>query len=669
MQGADREPHATNMMAGILTSITYPTKGVTKFTYEPNDYWNYTEQSYEETPVIQTVSATGTTASEKLFTLTETTFVFLQFNLINSVYNDPARSMIMWSMDCVLEKTDGTDILKFIPATQSGGNNNVPNMESWVSVALPAGTYRLRLYPGPYAGLSLSFNVKYLQKNQTTKKIGGGIRIKTIENFDRLGGALTGKKSYSYTEGSNSSGRFLGKLRYFYNETKMIARFLDPNYYEDCCYLNAIINPAYPPVVNNVIVSSESNIPLGSSAQGSQVGYGIVTVKQEDETGGNLGQSVYYYKNVADMQPPIFMPSLPQRVFLDNGQSVSEHYYNAAGNLIKEKLFQYTIHEPSSITVKGLLTYRTYNDYWIATTGSSGGGTYIDTFPWENMPIFAAPFSFYSEWWYLSKTTEKNYEPGGGNPQTLITDFTYGSTRHKQVTQQSQTSSTGETIVATTAYATDLPSGTDTTTPTFTRMDTDNMVGAVIKQQVSVNGTPVSGVINNYTVDTNNLVTQTSSQKLMTSGGYKTDVEFQQYDGAARVQQLRLANNASVSYLWAYNNTLPVVKGENISFAALKTAVETAAGTTDLETFWAVHADATHNDTVWKSFNAALRANPALAYAHVTTYTYVPLKGMTSSVDPNGRCTFYEYDTFQRLKYTRNHDGEILNKTEYTYRY
>lgn len=668
LQGADREPHVTNMMAGILTSVTYPTKGVTKFTYEPNDYWNYTEQSYHESTVTHTVSATGITASEKLFTLTESTFVFIHFNLINSVFADPNLSMIMWNMDCVLEKTDGTDILKFIPATQPSGNNNVPSMSSHVAVALAPGAYRLRLYPGPNSGLSLSFNVKYLQKTATTKKMGGGIRIKAIENFDRQSGELIGKKTYVYTEGANSSGRFLGKMRYFYNESKMIERFMNPSYYDDCCYLNAIINPANPPVVNNVIVSSESNVPLGSSARGSQVGYGIVTVKQEDEAANTLGHSIYYYKNVADMQPPIFMPSLPQRVFIDNGQHISEHHYNASSNLVNEKFFEYTRRDSSNITVTGLLHYRTYNDYWYPHIGSNG--IEYAAIPWQNMPVFVAPFSFYSEWWYLSKITEKQYDQSGGNPQTIITNFTFGSPRHKQVTKQTTTSSTGETIITTTAYATDLPTGTTTNAPTFTRMDTDNIVGKMIKEVVTVNGTPISGVVNNYTVDAHNHVMQTNSQKLMTfAGGYKTDIEFQQYDASGRVQQLRLADNASVAYLWAYTSTLPIVKGENVSHAVLKAAVEAAAGTTDLEAFWWAHAAADHTDAVWKSFNATLRANPALANAQVTTYTYVPLKGMTSSTDPNGRCSFYEYDSYNRLKYVRNHDGEILTRTDYTYRY
>lgn len=53
--------------------------------------------------------------------------------------------------------------------------------------------------------------------------------------------------------------------------------------------------------------------------------------------------------------------------------------------------------------------------------------------------------------------------------------------------------------------------------------------------------------------------------------------------------------------------------------------------------------------------------------AQMTTYTYDPLVGMTSAIDAKGQTTYYEYDSFGRLKYIKDADGNIL--TEHTYNY
>ncbi len=53
--------------------------------------------------------------------------------------------------------------------------------------------------------------------------------------------------------------------------------------------------------------------------------------------------------------------------------------------------------------------------------------------------------------------------------------------------------------------------------------------------------------------------------------------------------------------------------------------------------------------------------------AQVTTYTYNPLVGMTSSTDAKGETTYYEYDTFQRLMNVKDKDGNIIKHMDYHY--
>jgi hypothetical protein len=54
--------------------------------------------------------------------------------------------------------------------------------------------------------------------------------------------------------------------------------------------------------------------------------------------------------------------------------------------------------------------------------------------------------------------------------------------------------------------------------------------------------------------------------------------------------------------------------------------------------------------------------------AHINTYTYTPLVGMTGRCDERHQLTFYEYDGCYRLKLTRDNDRNILNTWEYNYK-
>jgi len=52
----------------------------------------------------------------------------------------------------------------------------------------------------------------------------------------------------------------------------------------------------------------------------------------------------------------------------------------------------------------------------------------------------------------------------------------------------------------------------------------------------------------------------------------------------------------------------------------------------------------------------------------VTTYTYDPLIGVTSITDPRGKTLYYHYDSFNRLEFVKDHDGNILSENQYNYK-
>lgn len=52
----------------------------------------------------------------------------------------------------------------------------------------------------------------------------------------------------------------------------------------------------------------------------------------------------------------------------------------------------------------------------------------------------------------------------------------------------------------------------------------------------------------------------------------------------------------------------------------------------------------------------------------LTTHTYLPGVGISSSIDAKGMTTYYEYDDFQRLEYIKDHAGNILKSYNYHYK-
>ena len=65
---------------------------------------------------------------------------------------------------------------------------------------------------------------------------------------------------------------------------------------------------------------------------------------------------------------------------------------------------------------------------------------------------------------------------------------------------------------------------------------------------------------------------------------------------------------------------------------------------------------------------AALRNYGSLINAMISTYTYDPLVGVTSVTDARGYSTYYEYDTYNRLKAIKDADGNLVQTQEYNYK-
>lgn len=198
------------------------------------------------------------------------------------------------------------------------------------------------------------------------------------------------------------------------------------------------------------------------------------------------------------------------------------------------------------------------------------------------------------------------------------------------------------------------------------------------------------------------------------------------FDGSGNLQEMRQKaytyyasnnledeqqrNNGATAYVWGYNGVLPIAqvhnaRAKNIFHTSFeedgnKTGGDSKTGLKSLRTGANGYVKTLHNLSIgtyvlsyWQKINGnwvfksrienvapfshtiklpaniqidELRFHPA--DAQMNTFTYDPLVGKTSEMDPNGVLVNYEYDALGRLEFIKDEQGNILNKYEYHYK-
>ncbi|MBB6500928.1 hypothetical protein [Pedobacter cryoconitis] len=186
---------------------------------------------------------------------------------------------------------------------------------------------------------------------------------------------------------------------------------------------------------------------------------------------------------------------------------------------------------------------------------------------------------------------------------------------------------------------------------------------------------------------------------------YDLDQSLDQYDTKGNLLQLTNNSVSTKCYLWGFNKQYPIAQVTNAtSNNIFYTGFEEGDGNTSPEDCKTGHLSYSGNYnktlagvdngayklTYWQktagnwslqvldvnvtgnSYSIALsgqiddvRFYPT--YSQMTTYTYDPLVGVTSSTDPKNQITYYEYDSLQRLMNIRDKDKNIIKHNTYHY--
>lgn len=139
--------------------------------------------------------------------------------------------------------------------------------------------------------------------------------------------------------------------------------------------------------------------------------------------------------------------------------------------------------------------------------------------------------------------------------------------------------------------------------------------------------------------------------------------------GTENPTEISTMDGSKTALVWGYNKTKLIAKIENFSYKNLSTTV-----INNLQTLSNNDNDfcrtASCKEQLLREALNNLRSSLALTYpeASVTTYTYDPLVGVTSTTSPKGEVQYYTYDYLQRLVKVEDQENNILAEKEYHFK-
>jgi YD repeat-containing protein len=392
-----------------------------------------------------------------------------------------------------------------------------------------------------------------------------------------------------------------------------------------------------------------------------------------------------------------YIPSAPLNSYSwENGLELYSCTFKMSGNIqipLKKIYTHYNIDSRVNQQFTGYLVNKKYSTSFQYTPPSADQ---LNAYDLES-------YSHFQRWVYPDTVTTQTYDQSGQNYVTEVNVSTYGNLSHAMLTKNASSTSDGRREITRYIYPQDTTLTGDEETGRQALIS-NYMLGTKLISIQTLNSTLVSADKVSYHVFPNGLVLPQTYNVQIGTNTAENRVTFTGYNNNGKLLSQSLINGPVVSYQWGYNSLYPVAQASNAaandifydSFeegdgnnsAIAKTGHYSYSGAyahtlSGLDngsytlSYWQNNGSGwvlvTNPETVsGGSYTITLsgqiddvRFYPAAA--QMTTYTYDPLVGMTSSTDAKNEVTYYEYDPFQRLMNVKDKDGNIVKHMFYHY--
>jgi len=555
---------------------------------------------------------------------------------------------------------------------------------------------------------------RYVDPVTLAIKMGGGLRVKQIRQYDSASAGVTAIHTFKY--GINEDGG--GYIKLPMSNENYLTNVQD-------LYVGIFVNQAIG--IRRRTYSCNSLTDMFFS-NGSPVSYPQVTeyVGDPDYPGvGTSGKTVYTYQvpfiaNTIGWKVPGTSLVAGNENSWENNLLVSKEIYKkvADGNrkIAATKYYYGGADVPGQSFDVGEV-YRKRN----LICGSASPGNVC--FLYEAIEYLAYTRRT-GDVRLFQQTDTLIYDDNSRSITTKL--FAYDDSLN--LVREAMVDSRGDSLVTTYKYPYSV-------TPVLSNHVSNNMVTPVIEKYVYRSGQQIEALKNNYFPETDN----TSIDQLMPVSIYHTTgvsapekkIVFSKYGPYKNVSEQYKVNDYLHSYIWDYQNTYPVAEAINADSASIAytsfeangkgnwvfsgTVIQDASSPTGarcynlsagsitksgLNTFrsfivsyWSKNGSAAVNGSTvtgslsrngWTYYQHLLPAGTTSATvsgsvsidelrlypsdAQMNTYTYMPLTGMTTKCDLNNVITYYEYDSFGRLKVIKDQDRNILKTLDYNYK-
>jgi YD repeat-containing protein len=486
----------------------------------------------------------------------------------------------------------------------------------------------------------------------TTTEIFGGLRIKEIRNY-LPDGSLAEKKWYKY--GENESG---------YGVSCMY-----PEANDFCTKSRALIVSGDPHELDVTYVidtrSYSSFAKRNNLISGSTVVYPQVTEYVGNDT-EDYGKTVYTHDAIRD--EPLYSEGgtyrsnsadTHLRTFpWKTGKLKSKQVYKKEGGVYHLVSSVYNNYrdintcEYRNVKVLPYVSFQYNTSQNIDIIKNYCSATFDKYYKYFSDGSSYTPYNYFNYYTTTGlRVLDESVETTDG-----VTTYTYYDSYNANglPTKTRSTSSSEDTFSSVFKYPTDF------TSTIYTSMKSANILTPVIEKTTYKNDNLFLGKeIINYQRLHSRFYAPENVQIQYQNGTIDTRLKYK-YDIKGNVQEKVKDDANQVVYIWGYNNLYPIAEIKNATYSEVIAKISEVT----LKTI------ANKKEPSYSDWTLIESLRTTLPNALITTCKYEPLIGIISSTDPRRVTTYYEYDTFGRLKETylmENNVKKVIQSYDYHY--